>query len=344
MKTMKMTLAAVAMFITTMTMQAQPMSFYAMRENARFLTDRMAYTLGIATSLLDDLYMINYDYICGVNDYLDDVAYGYHYDDYMAVVYARDAALRRLLTPYQWSRLIALDYFYRPISFVNRRWSFSIYAYDPYRTRFYYGVPHRYEHYHGGHFFRGMAPAGGHMGPHGGPGYHVGGPNRPQHGYDSRHDNYNGNGNYNGNYNGNNGGHIGGGGYNDGPNMGGNGNTNVNVNVNRNVGVGSAVRHVSAGSQTTPSMESHPSSTRQVGGNSMGSSSRGATRQSAAPMQSTTRSVGAGRSSSAGSSFSGSTRSSSVSSGSGSRGSVSSSGGGSRGGSTSGGTRGGGRR
>ena len=78
---MKMTLAAVAMFITTMTMQAQPMSYYAMRENARFLTDRMAYTLGIATSLLDDLYMINYDYICGVNDYLDDVAYGYHYDD-----------------------------------------------------------------------------------------------------------------------------------------------------------------------------------------------------------------------------------------------------------------------
>lgn len=339
MKTMKMTLAAVAMFISTMTMQAQPMSFYAMRENARFLTDRMAYTLGIATSLLDDLYMINYDYICGVNDYLDDVAYGYHYDDYMAVVYARDAALRRLLTPYQWSRLIALDYFYRPISFVNRRWSFSIYAYDPYRTHFYYGVPHRYNHYRGGHFFRGMAPAGGHMGPHGGPGYHVGGPNRPQHGYDSRHDNYNGNGNYNGNNGNHNGGH------NDGPNMGGNGGTNVNVNSNRNVGVGSSVRHVGAGSQTTPSMESHPSSTRQVGGNSMGSSSRGATRQSAAPMQSTTRSVGAGRGSSAGSSsFSGSTRSSSVSSGSGSRGSVSTSGGGSRGGSTSGGTRGGGRR
>ena len=131
MKTMKMTLAAVAMFITTMTMQAQPMSYYAMRENARFLTDRMAYTLGIATSLLDDLYMINYDYICGVNDYLDDVAYGYHYDDYMAVLYARDAALRRLLSPYQWSRLMTYDYFYRPISFVNRRWSFSIYAWRP---------------------------------------------------------------------------------------------------------------------------------------------------------------------------------------------------------------------
>lgn len=324
MKTMKMTLAAVAMFITTMTMQAQPMSYYAMRENARFLTDRMAYTLGIATSLLDDLYMINYDYICGVNDYLDDVAYGYHYDDYMMVMYARDAALRRLLTPYQWERLVALDYFYRPISFVNHRWSFSIYAYDPYRTHFYYGVPTRYNHYRGGHFFRGMAPAGGHIGPHGGPGpgYHEGGPNRPQHGYNSRRDdnrgfNGGGNGNINNNVN-NNSGH-GGGNYN-----GGNNNHNNNVgggtgtNVNRNVGVGSAGRHVGT---NAPSMDNRPSSTRQVGGSSMSGSSRGVTRQSAAPSQSTTtRSVGAGRGSSAGST-----------SGGGSRG----------GGSTSGGTRGG---
>ena len=158
MKTLKTTLATLALFITTMTATAQPMSYYAMRENARFLTDRMAYTLGIADYLLDDLYMINYDYICGVNDYLDDVAYGYHYDDYMTVLYARDAALRRLLTPYQWTRLVALDYFYRPITFVNRRWSFGIYVHDPYRTHFYFGVPHHYSHYRGGHFFRGMAP------------------------------------------------------------------------------------------------------------------------------------------------------------------------------------------
>ena len=279
MKTMKMTFAAVAMFITTMTMQAQPMSYYAMRENARFLTDRMAYTLGIATSLLDDLYMINYDYICGVNDYLDDVAYGYHYDDYMAVLYARDASLRRLLSPYQWSRLMTYDYFYRPISFVNRRWSFSIYAYDPYRTHFYYHVPHRYDHYRGGHFFRGMAPAGGHIGPHGGggPGYHIGGgqPNRPQHGYDSRYDNRgNMGGDHAGQPNGGNNHGAGGGGMN-------------GSNDNRNVGTGGAVRHVGTTSQ---GLESRPSSTRQVGGNT-GVEMRGATRQVSAPTQGATRSA-----------------------------------------------------
>ncbi|MCR4613897.1 MAG: hypothetical protein K5778_07835 [Bacteroidaceae bacterium] len=274
MKTMKMTLAAVAMFITTMTMQAQPMSYYAMRENARFLTDRMAYTLGIATSLLDDLYMINYDYICGVNDYLDDVAYGYHYDDYMAVLYARDAALRRLLTPYQWSRLIALDYFYRPISFVNRRWSFSIYAYDPYRTHFYYGVPHRYDHYRGGHFFRGMAPAGGHMGPHGGPGYHIGGqPNRPQHGNNPRHDDnrgYNGGSNYGGGYNGGSPGNTGGGAVRHITSDGSIGNVNRGTS-NVNMG-GGATRNVGS---STPHMNERPSSTRQVGGSEIRTSSAG---------------------------------------------------------------------
>lgn len=118
--------------LTSSTMNAQPMSYYAMRDNARFLTDRMAHTLGVASYLLDDLYRINYDYIYGVNEYLDDVACGYYYDDYMAVVYARDAALRRLLTAYQWNRYISLDYFYRPISFGNSRWRFAIYAHDPF--------------------------------------------------------------------------------------------------------------------------------------------------------------------------------------------------------------------
>ena len=157
--------------ISSLTMNAQPMSYQAMRDNARFLTDRMAYTLGIAPSLLDDLYMINFDYIYGVNDYLDDIAIGYHYDDYMAICYARDAALRRLLSPYQWDRYIALDYFYRPISFTANRWRFAVYNYYPRTGHFYYRKPHHFASYHGGNFFAGMRPAGGRVGPG-----HIGGP------------------------------------------------------------------------------------------------------------------------------------------------------------------------
>ena len=173
MKTLRHTLAMLMIIFTTAAASAQPMSYIAMRNNARFLTDRMAYTLGLSAALIDDLYLINYDYICGVNEYLDDVALGYRYDDYMEVVYARDYALRRLLNEAQWARLMAYDYFYRPISFVNHRWSFGIYAYDRRPNHFYYGVPRRFNDYRGGHFFGGMRP-----GPHydGRPGGHPANP------------------------------------------------------------------------------------------------------------------------------------------------------------------------
>lgn len=344
MKTMKTTLMSLALFITSMTATAQPMSYYAMRENARFLTDRMAYTLGIATSLLDDLYMINYDYICGVNDYLDDVAYGYHYDDYMTVLYARDAALRRLLTPYQWTRLVALDYFYRPISFVDRRWTFSIYAYDPYRTRFYYHVPHHFNDYRGGHFFRGMAPVGGRIGgPHGGP-------NRPVHGNQGGPGYRIGDGGHHGDMN-----RGGGNGMNNGRDMnhgGGNnrdmdrnnrdmnrGGGNMNGMGNSNIDRG-AVRTVSTGRNMGGSsdMNVRPSSTRSSSTPSMRSTSTPSVRSSSTPVMrntSTPTSAPSMRSTSApstrSSSFSGSSRGSGTS-------------GAGRGSSGGGGSRGGGRR
>lgn len=161
MKATRTILASIMLFICSTVANAQPMSYYAMRDNARFLTDRMAYTLGITSALIiDDLYRINYDYICGVNDYLDDVARGYRYNDYMAVMYERDRALRVLLGANIWARLITYDYFHRPIIFANRGWRFGIYAYDSHRNHFYCKKPRHYKDYRGGHFFAGMRPAG----------------------------------------------------------------------------------------------------------------------------------------------------------------------------------------
>ena len=162
MKRIRTLFTAVALFFATLTVNAQPMSYEAMRMNARFLTDRMAYTLGLSADLLDDLYYINYDYICGVNDYLDDVALGLRYDDYYAVLAARDLALQALLPSYVWTRLMAIDYFYRPISFYGHRWRFSIYAYDNYYNHWYYSAPWGWDRYRGGHFFGGMRPGHGH--------------------------------------------------------------------------------------------------------------------------------------------------------------------------------------
>ena len=187
MKNLKMIIATLALVVGTMTATAHPMSYSAMRNNARFLTDRMAYTLGLSTALLDDLYYINYDYICGVNDYLDDVALGYYYDDYMEVLRRRDFALQRRLTPAQWAALLTYDYFYRPISFVDRAWRFALYAFDHRPNYYYYRVPRHFNSYRGGHHFHGMRPVHRPSRPHsnrpsfrlerpGGNGSHVGRP------------------------------------------------------------------------------------------------------------------------------------------------------------------------
>lgn len=138
---------------------AQPMNYNAMRNNARFLTDRMAYTLGITSlDLIDDLYRINFDYIYSINDYLDDIALGYRYDDYMSICAERDFALRMLLGDLLWNRIVGYDYFYRPILFENHRWRFHIYAYDYNIHHYYCHIPTHFNHYHGGHYITHMHP------------------------------------------------------------------------------------------------------------------------------------------------------------------------------------------
>lgn len=159
MKSFRTFIATMLLMAVQTAATAQPMTYVSMCDNARFLTDRMAYTLGVTSmALIDDLYRINFDYICGVSDYLDDVALGYRYDDYMAVCYERDRALQRLLGYRLWTRILGIDYFYRPISFVNRCWSFGIYAHDRYHNHYYCSVPTYYHSYRGGHFFHGMRP------------------------------------------------------------------------------------------------------------------------------------------------------------------------------------------
>lgn len=174
---------------------ARPMTGEELRFNARLLTDRMVYTLGLSSSYIDALYCINYDYLYGVNDYLDDIALGRHYNDYMYVVEMRDDALRRLLGAAAWTALVRYDYLYRPISFVRNTWNLLILSLDLRPSRFYYRVPRYYTSYCGGHFFHGMPPRPHpyHFTPAAAPGrvpdrrpprppYHIGGnPSRPVH-------------------------------------------------------------------------------------------------------------------------------------------------------------------
>ena len=159
MRKIRTILVAVTMLTMANVMNAQIMTYAMMRDHARFLTDRMAFTLALRPDVIDAVYMINFDYIYGVNEYLDDMALGYTYAEYDDILYHRDLALRRLLTAAQWARYISYDYFYRPIVFANNGWRFNIYTYDTRHTYYHYGMPRHYHEYRGGRYFHPMRPA-----------------------------------------------------------------------------------------------------------------------------------------------------------------------------------------
>ena len=341
MKAIRTLIIGIMMLIGTSAF-AQPMNYNAIRNNARFLTDRMAYTLGIANmDIIDDIYRINYDYIYGVNAYLDDIALGYRYDDYLAMCAERDYALRMLLGEVMWSRIIGYDYFYRPIIFENRRWRFGIYAHDYNRGYYHYSVPRYYNDYRGGHFIgvmhhshgigtrgpgmvhierRGNQPNhhmnGGH--PGGDPHMNGGRPgNNSSYGNShtgNRTGNYNGNYNHNGGRSGNNDNYGGRPGNNDNYNNGNHsGNMNQGGQPGGNYNRGEANRSESnvRSSSRSGSYGSPSRSDNSYGSSRSGSSYNSSTRSSSSYGSSTRSSSSYGSSTRSGSSSS--SRSSSMS-------------------------------
>lgn len=55
------------------------MSISKMRQNTRFLTDRMAYEQKLTPRQYNDVYEVNYDFINNVRYLMDDVVRGYDY-------------------------------------------------------------------------------------------------------------------------------------------------------------------------------------------------------------------------------------------------------------------------
>ncbi len=320
MKTIKTLLVGIMMLVST-AMVAQPMNYNAMRNNARFLTDRMAYTLGINSPLLlDDIYRINYDYIYAINEYLDDIALGYRYDDYMSICAERDFALQMLLGDALWSRIMTYDYFYRPIVFENRRWHFGIYMHDWDRGHYYFNTPRYYDNYRGGHFFAGMRPNRG-IGDRG-PGMagwgarpnQIGG-NHGNNGFRGGQPDMNHGINMGGQPNMNHGGNMGG-----QPNVNRGGNMGGQPNVNRggNIG-GQPDMNRGAGTNGPGNSRSQGNVQSSSRGNSYGNGSYGSGSYNNNPSRSGNSSYGNTPSRSGSSSYGNSSRSSSSSYGSSSR-------------------------
>ena len=138
---MKKTIFALVMMLTT-AMSASAMSYEQARNEALFLTDKMAYELNLTDAQYEAAYEINLDYLMGVTS-VDNV-FGTYWE-------RRNLDLSYILYSWQWEAFRAASYFFRPLYWDAGHWHFGVYARYPRRDYFYFGRPHFYATYHGGH-------------------------------------------------------------------------------------------------------------------------------------------------------------------------------------------------
>lgn len=131
--------------VLMLTIPAKGMSYEQAREQALFLTDKMAYELNLTDAQYEAAYEINLDYFMGVTSY-DDV-FGVYWRQ-------RNFDLQCVLLDWQWRSYLDCLYFYRPLYWGDGYWHFRIYARYPHRDYYFFGCPRFYAEYHGGHSWR----------------------------------------------------------------------------------------------------------------------------------------------------------------------------------------------
>ena len=128
--------------LLTIAATGKAMSYEQARNEALFLTDKMAYELNLTDAQYEAAYEINLDYLMGVTSY-DDV-----YSTYWE---RRNLDMSYILLDWQWNAFCAATYFYRPLYWSGGYWHFAVYARYPHRDYFYFGRPVFYANYRGGH-------------------------------------------------------------------------------------------------------------------------------------------------------------------------------------------------
>ena len=115
-------------------------SYEEARQQAWYLTDKMAYELNLSPEQYDRAYQTNLDYFMSLRSSADCYGYAWSY---------READLRCILFDWQFSLYEAADYFVRPVRWLRSAWYWPIferYAVDYY----YYNRPSVYLTYRGG--------------------------------------------------------------------------------------------------------------------------------------------------------------------------------------------------
>ena len=144
-----------ALMMMAVSTTANAMSYEQARNEALFLTDKMAYELNLNDEQYEAAYEINLDYLMGVTGRAD--VFGTYWE-------RRNLDLSYILYDWQWNAYIAASYFYRPLYWEAGYWHFGIYLRYPHRDYFYFGRPHFYATYRGAHAWH----------RHGGHGYYHG--------------------------------------------------------------------------------------------------------------------------------------------------------------------------
>ena len=153
MKTMRLAMMFVALAAISAESYAA-MNLFDIRREARFLTDRMGYELGLNNRQYQDVYEINFDFLYQVNEVIDDVVYGYDdaIDYYYYLLDVRNEDLMYVLRSSQYRKFVNRDYFFRPIHLVGGKWSMRIYSRYSDRNYFYFSIPVGYNSYSGAHY------------------------------------------------------------------------------------------------------------------------------------------------------------------------------------------------
>ncbi len=139
----KILFTLISLFAIATSMHA--MSYEQARDEALFLTDKMAYELNLTDAQYEAAYEINLDYLMSVSN--RDNVFGSYWE-------RRNMDIRYILYSWQWDAFCAATYFYRPLFWKAGYWHFGIYVRYPQRNYYYFGRPHFYASYRGGHSWR----------------------------------------------------------------------------------------------------------------------------------------------------------------------------------------------
>lgn len=142
-------LAITLIAVVAMLANANAMSYSQARDQALFLTDKMAYELWLTDDQYNAAYEINLDYIMNVEVAGD--LYGVYWN-------RRNTELQYVLTAAQYSRFISMDYFYRPITYTSNKFRFVIYDRYPNKNHYYRAAPPGYQTYKGGNRYYDNSP------------------------------------------------------------------------------------------------------------------------------------------------------------------------------------------